>query len=122
MQNAPNLYVFVPVARRGSSATLESSLTGPPLQTRQLLSRSFGSFANPEAVAVDPVSGAVYVADRSTGAVYRFDAAGNADTSWSESGKLTFGQYPPKFRASPSDRPATSISSSRKWVREYAPR
>ncbi len=37
----------------------------------------FGSFANPDGIAIDEASGDVYVADIGTDTVYRFDATGN---------------------------------------------
>jgi hypothetical protein len=37
----------------------------------------FGSFSNPDAIAIDEATGDVYVADIGTGAVYKFDASGS---------------------------------------------
>ena len=37
----------------------------------------FGSFSNPNGIAVDEATGDVYVADIGTNTVYKFDASGN---------------------------------------------
>jgi hypothetical protein len=56
---------------------------------------SFGSFTNPNGIAVDEASGDVYVADLGTDSVYKFNAAGNpVDFSSLKSNVLTGGATP----------------------------
>jgi hypothetical protein len=48
----------------------------------------FGSFTNPNGIAVDESSGDVYVADLGTNTVSKFDATGNPIVSWAANGVL----------------------------------
>jgi hypothetical protein len=54
----------------GSDAALASGEAHPKLG-------EFGSFSNPNGIAIDESSGDVYVADIATNTVYKFDASGN---------------------------------------------
>jgi hypothetical protein len=96
------------------SAPLQSgslAITGitPSLAERHPLQSSFGSFSNPNGIAVDEATGDVYVADIGTDAVYKFDASGNP-ISFSSLGsnELTGGATPQKAFSFPSeaDNPA----------------
>ncbi len=82
VHNAPNLYV----TRPGDGyvphyvTTLESSLNGPqPPPTHHAFLRSFGSFGNPEAEAVDQSTGDIYVLDRGSSSIKRFTSTGKPD-------------------------------------------
>jgi len=44
----------------------------------------FGSFTNPNGIAIDESTGDVYVADLGTNTVYKFDASGNPITSFGD--------------------------------------
>jgi hypothetical protein len=55
---------------------------------------SFGSFANPNGIAIDQSSGDVYVADIGAGTVRKFDASGGPIESWGTKGQLTGGATP----------------------------
>ncbi len=49
----------------------------------------FGSFTNPNGIAVEESTGDVYVADIGTGTVSKFTAAGVSITTWGANGQLT---------------------------------
>src|ERR1700727_3810966 len=49
----------------------------PALAATHPLLFSFGSFTNPNGIAIDESTGDVYVADIGTDTVYKFDASGN---------------------------------------------
>lgn len=67
----------------------------PALAETHPLLFSFGSFANPNGVAIDQSSGDVYVADIGTNTIYKFDADGNpVDFSALHSNALTGGATP----------------------------
>jgi hypothetical protein len=53
------------------------ALAGPALAETHSFITSFGSFTNPNGIAVDEATGDVYVADLGTDTVYKFDASGN---------------------------------------------
>ena len=94
VQNAPNLYVASPGESPHFIATLESSLTGPyPPSTRHPLLDNFGSFAEPQFIAVDnsggPSNGDTYVADTTANAIYKYNSSHEVMTNWGEHGKLT---------------------------------
>ena len=57
-------------------ATLAFS-TSPALAETHPFVRSFGSFTNPNGIAVDESTGDVYVADIGTNTISKFDASGN---------------------------------------------
>ncbi len=75
-------------------AALAFSVSPALAETHPFLS-SFGSFTNPNGIAVDESSGDVYVADIGTDTVYKFDANGNPiDFSTLGSNALTGGATP----------------------------
>ncbi len=55
----------------GSAAALAAAEPHPSDQAK------FGSFSNPNGIAIDEASGDVYVADIGTDTIYKFDAQGN---------------------------------------------
>ena len=60
-----------------SAIVLMAVGASPALAETHPFVRSFGSFSNPNGIAVDESTGDVYVADIGTNAVYEFDANGN---------------------------------------------
>ena len=60
-----------------SAIVLMAVGASPALAETHPFVRSFGSFSNPNGIAVDESTGDVYVADIGTNAVYKFDANGN---------------------------------------------
>ncbi len=66
----PALFAALVIMATGTSLALAAGEAHP-------LVGEFGSFSNPNGIAVDEASGDVYVADIGTDAVYKFDANGN---------------------------------------------
>ncbi len=66
----PALFTALAIMAAGASPALAADEAHP-------LVSEFGSFTNPNGIAIDESSGDVYVADIGTNTVYKFDAAGN---------------------------------------------
>jgi NHL repeat len=76
---------------------------------------SFGSFTNPNGIAVDESSGDVYVADIGTGTVQKFDASGSLIESWGTKGSLDGSTTPAKsfsFPEGPDNPAAIAVDNS----------
>jgi hypothetical protein len=67
---APALFVSLAIMATGGSPALAAGEAHP-------LVGEFGSFSNPNGIAIDESSGDVYVADIGTDTVYKFDASGS---------------------------------------------
>ena len=84
-------------------------------ETHPFLS-SFGSFTNPNGIAVEESTGDVYVADIATNTVYRFDASGNpVDFSALHTNALTGGATPAgsfSFPETPGTPAAIAVDNS----------
>src|ERR1700727_2762862 len=81
----------------------------PALAATHPLLFSFGSFTNPNGIAIDESTGDVYVADIGTNTVYKFDADGNpVEFSTLHSNALNGGRTPTGSFSFPSvsDTPA----------------
>jgi hypothetical protein len=93
VEDAPNLYVARPGNPPAFVATLESSGNAPLPPSSHPFVRSFGAFSNPTGVAIDPVTGGIYVLDVGNnigqGFVYKFTADGRSDLSFGQNGKIT---------------------------------
>jgi hypothetical protein len=91
---APNQYLSSPGSSPRYVATLESAANTPLKPASHGFKKAFGSFENPDGVAIDPVTGSTYVLDNlsteeSPGAfVQKFDASGHIDTSFGTNGKI----------------------------------
>jgi DNA-binding beta-propeller fold protein YncE len=74
-----------------SAVTLAVALlvgVAPALAETHPFQFSFGTFSNPNGIAVDESTGDVYVADLGTGTVSKFDSSGALVTSWATDGVL----------------------------------
>ena len=93
VENAPNLYVARPGNPPAFVATLESSANAPLPPPAHPFVRSFGAFANPTGVAIDPVDRWHLRPRRGNnsgqGFVYKFTADGRSDLSFGQNGKIT---------------------------------
>jgi DNA-binding beta-propeller fold protein YncE len=71
-------YLKVPLFLLCTLATLGFATTSPALAAAEPHPKigEFGSFSNPNGIAIDEASGDVYVADIGTNTVYKFDASG----------------------------------------------
>jgi hypothetical protein len=86
----------------GSTAT--SGGIAPALRESHPLQSSFGSFSDPNGIAVDEATGDVYVADIGTDAIYKFDQSGNPVSFPSLAGnELTGAATPQKAFSFPSE-------------------
>jgi hypothetical protein len=70
------------------SAVVSSFAATSALADTHTFRFSFGSFTNPNGIAVDESSGDVYVADIGTDTVSKFDAAGKPVESWGTKGQI----------------------------------
>ena len=76
---------------------------------------SFGSFTNPNGIAVDESSGDIYVADIGTGTVQKFDTSGNPVETWGTKGQLNGSATPAKsfsFPEAPGNPAALAVDNS----------
>jgi DNA-binding beta-propeller fold protein YncE len=91
---APNLFVAAPGSGPEFVTTLESSASQPLKAGAHAFQKSFGTFTNPEGVAIDHVTGSTYVLDTgktefSPGSVVKkYTAAGNLDTTFGTGGEI----------------------------------
>jgi DNA-binding beta-propeller fold protein YncE len=76
------------IAALASFATLLAAGPAMAAEESHPFVSSFGSFTNPNGIAVDESSGDVYVADLGTNTVSKFDASGASVESWGTKGVL----------------------------------